>query len=222
MKQRRIFVDFDGTIVDVLPRYYELLQAYIGRPCQLNFESYKYLKRLGIKDHDIVSRLCDGHCIELSSYLKFKRSNLEEIEWLRKDTIIGFPKDSYDKLKRLGYSVVLLTQRRSEQNLTEQIRLLNLDDCFDDLIVVRPLVDQNAKLIYLENKTTSDDVIVGDSMVETECAEKLGLRGFFVRSGLWDQSFAGSVVKVFDDYDSVIDFLVYEQHCKVRSNDNGV
>jgi phosphoglycolate phosphatase-like HAD superfamily hydrolase len=149
---KTIYVDFDGTIVDVMPRYHGILQSYLkkDKPIELDFNKYKCLKRQGIKDYNIVKSLCEGYELELDDYLKYKRLNLESLEWLKMDKVIGNPKEAYDKLKNQGYKVVLLTKRRHEKNLFKQVNLLNIEKCFDEIVVVKPLLNQNLQFQYLE------------------------------------------------------------------------
>jgi phosphoglycolate phosphatase-like HAD superfamily hydrolase len=210
---KTVYVDFDGTIVDVMPRYHGILESYIKREkfIEIDFNKYKSLKRKGIKDYDIVKRLCEGNEIDLEDYLKFKRLNLENFKWLKKDIIIGSPEEAYHKLQNQGYRVVLLTQRYIEKNLHKQVKMLNIEKCFDEIIVVKPLPNQNAKIKYLKNIINIEDIIIGDSRDEMETAEKLNIAGFFVTSGLWNESFAGPIAQVFNNYNTVVDYIVGER-----------
>ncbi|EKN62755.1 HAD family hydrolase [Schinkia azotoformans] len=210
MMKKTAYVDFDGTVVDVMPRYHGILESYLKKDnlIELDYTEYCFLKRKGIKDHEIVYRLCNGLKIDIESYLEFKRPNLESSFWLKKDIIIGSPKDAYNKLKCLGYNVVLLTQRNYEKRLLQQVAGLGLDNCFDEVLVVKPLLRGNAKLNVLKDKINSEDIIIGDSKIEMECADFLYINGFFVESGLWGTTFAGEKSLIFKTYNLVVDFLL--------------
>lgn len=216
--KKTVYVDFDGTVVDVMPRYHGILESYIKRDIliDLDFDEYKYLKRKGIKDHSIIQKMCEGYELDVEDYVKYKRLNLEKCKWLKKDIIIGSPKEAYFKLKKLGAWVVLLTQRNIEMNLKKQVKLLNLEKYFDEIVVVKPLTTQNAKFTYLKNRVNKKDIIIGDSIVEMESAEKLNIRGYFVKTGLWDESFAGNITQIFSDYNSVVDFVVGDNSKDVK------
>lgn len=203
------YIDFDGTIVDVMPRYHGILESYVRlrTKYKIDFFKYCYLKREGYKDHAIVSELCDGYQINIKDYLEYKRANLEDSYWLSKDKIIGSPKIAIDNLKMMGYKVVLLTQRNNKLNLFNQVKELGLEKQFDEIIVVKPLSNQNAKINYLNNITQPDDIIIGDSKIEIECANTLNIRGFFVESGLFNSKCIIQNVVSFRNFNEVVEYL---------------
>lgn len=203
------YVDFDGTVVDVIPRYFGILSSYLKDKVstELNLEKYKILKRRGLKDHQIVLKLCDNFKLDINDYIQYKRENLESEFWLKRDVIIGSPREAYNKLKSLGYRVKLLTQRNHENRLLDQVKRLGLEECFDDIIVVKPLVGGNAKVNILKNKVNKKDIIIGDSSIEMECARYFNIKGYFVRTGLWEDKYANSDSLIFENYNSVVDFL---------------
>ena len=203
------FIDFDGTIVDVFPRYYGILSEYLKEIANesLDFSQYKKLKRLGKKDHIIVKELTQGLEIDIDEYLKYKRERLESFSWLLKDTLIGNPEGANLKLKNMGYKVVLLTQRYNKNNLNKQLEILNIKECFDEVVMVKPIAGQNVKAVYIGTMSNSDDIIVGDSKVEIDASILLNINGYFVESGLFSAESLGIHNLVFDDYDSVVNYI---------------
>ena len=180
MSKNNVFVDFDGTIADVFPRFYGILSNYIEQYFdeELDYSMYRELKRLGKKDHVIVKELIYGLEINIENYMNYKRERLESFQWLQKDNIIGDPKDAYEKFKIIGYDVVLLTQRNNKNNLLKQIDTLKIDDCF------------------------------GDSKVEIEVSRVLNIQGYFVNTGLISAPYAGVYDMVFENYNSVVNYLL--------------
>ena len=81
--KKNAYVDFDGTIVDVMPRYYGILESYLNKNglFDLEYEQYCNLKRQGIYDHIIVKEVCSGLLINVEDYLKYKRLKLENKDW---------------------------------------------------------------------------------------------------------------------------------------------
>lgn len=208
--KKNAYVDFDGTIVDVMPRYYGILESYLKKYGLINleYEQYCYLKRQGIFDHIIVKEICSGFMINVENYLKYKRFKLENNDWLFKDIVIGSPLDAYQKLHMNGYTVKLLSIRNNETPLVNQVESLHLTNCFDEIVAVKPISSGNAKENYLRDIINHDDIIIGDSYVEMKCAEVFGIRGFFVKSGLWNSSFAGTKGLIFDTYNEVVNYLI--------------
>jgi phosphoglycolate phosphatase-like HAD superfamily hydrolase len=204
------FIDFDGTIVDVFPRYYGILIEYLGsiKYMPLDFPKYKTLKRLGYKDHIIVKELTRGQEIDVDDYYKFKRENLENLSWLKKDVLIGNPRSLNLQLKNIGYRVVLLTQRNNKNNLLKQLDILNIRDSFDDIIIVKPRAGQNVKADHIKKNYSPDDIIIGDSSVEIDASRILNISGYFVESGLFSAKSLGIDNLVFSDYNAVVDYIV--------------
>lgn len=204
-----VYFDFDGTIVDVFPRYYGVLSSYVEKITdqELDFTLFKTFKRSGMKDHQIVNCIIPDIKFDIEEYLTFKRNELENLDWLYKDTIIGDFNDAYVKLKAKGYKIVLITQRNNKQNLFQQVKLLELVKYFDDIVVVKPRAGANVKIDYLKEKVCADDVIIGDSKVEIEVANKLNISGYFVNTGLFSSEFLAINERVFDNYNSVVNYI---------------
>lgn len=207
--RKTAYVDFDGTVVNVFPRYHHILKSYLNQKTsiELDYNKYCFLKRQGMKDHNIVQTICRGYNLDIEEYVKYKRLNLESEENLRKDIIIGSPEIAYKKLNKLGYKIILLTQRNYQDRLVNQVGSLNISNCFDNIIVVTPLSNINTKLEFLKNQVNVDDIIIGDSKTEMECASVLGIEGFFVETGLWGKEFAGPKTNIVDNYNTAVQIL---------------
>lgn len=208
--KKTAYIDFDGTIVNVLPRYYGILATFFKEQASLylDYDKYCFLKRQGLKDHVILQQLCEGYILNIEQYMAYKKTNLESEEWLKRDTVIGLPHKAYKQLKKAGFKVCILTQRCYEDRLKVQIDSLNLNNSFDDIITVKPILNQNAKAIFLKDKIGEKDIIIGDSPVEMECSHLFNIDGFFVETGLWGKQFAYHENQVFVNYNAVADFLV--------------
>lgn len=205
------YIDFDGTIIDVIPRYYGVLAKYLNDQASLHldFDKYYFLKQQGLKDHIIVQKSCNGYNINIEHYVAFKKSNMEDERWLIKDTIIGSPYKAYYQLHTIGFKVCVLTQRNYKERLIDQIYSLKLENAFDDIIVVKPITNKNVKLLFLKNKIGKKDIIVGDSPAEMECAYLLNIDGYFVETGLWAKNYVRHKTHAFVNYNAVADFLTF-------------
>lgn len=189
MDKKTVYVDFDGTVVDVWERYYGITQDYVsslGSDVLIDFEKYKKLKRNRLKDHEIIKCLAEVD-IDINSYMSFKLEELEKRYRLKADIVIGNPLHAYQTLRTAGYEVKLLTQRYNKENLIWEINYLRLQNAFDELIVVKPRKHENVKLKYLKERVGKHDVIIGDSPAEMECGRILGITGIFVKSGLFSR-----------------------------------
>lgn len=204
MQNRTAYIDFDGTIVDVFPRYFKIIQEYMinNFNLRLPYGIFVYRKRTGKKEHEIIREHCQRD-IDIEDYVMFKRERLENKEYLKEDRIIDNPQLAYEKLKKEGYHVKLLSQRRNAENLRWEIGYLNIKNCFDSITVVEP-TSNNAKLEYLKNIVNKDDIIIGDSPLDMECAEELNIKGYFVESGLYNSDVFSCEIRKAADYNAVV------------------
>lgn len=208
MNRKCVYVDFDGTIVDVMKRYHGVLAEYlakVGVENGLEYSEYIYLKRAGYKDHEIVKKCC-GSEIQIPEYVLYKREQLEKKRWLRLDTLIGEPMKAYNQLKAKGYDIRLLTQRNSESNLLEEIEWLQIVHAFDEIIVVKPQKG-NAKLEYLKRVINREDILVGDGPLEMECTKLLDVKGYFVQTGLYGECPIGTGICGYNTYNAVAQYI---------------
>jgi len=205
---RTVFVDFDGTIVDVFPRYYGILSSYLEKYTdkKMDYDTYRKMKKAGNKDNQIVEKIL-GIKIDIMDYLSYKSEMLEDPRWLKKDIVFGDPKDAYDKLKEIKYNVVLLTQRNKEDNFYRQINDLKIRNCFDDLVILKPCIGRNVKTDYISAHYHKENIVIGDSKTEIEAAKMLNIEGYFVETGLFSSCYVGIKEFIFDNYNIAVEYL---------------
>lgn len=207
---KTIWLDFDGTVVDILPRYYQVLSDYIF-PERMRFEDYCKLKRGGNKDHEIIHELT-GQDIDVPDYMKYKREYLEKKHYLRMDKRIGNPVMNYTLLKQTGYTVTILTQRNNRKNFESQLGWIQEKQICDGYVVVKPQPGENVKKNFLERHALYGDIVIGDSRMELECAQIDGVRVFIVDTGLISKEYISehmlsSSAQCFNGYDEVARYL---------------
>lgn len=187
MNRSFVFIDFDGTVVDVWKRYYGIFSSYIEKldMDSVSIESFIAKKRKGLKEHEIVNPK-DLVDFNIGDYVLHKQERLESVDWLKEDNVIEGVRESISELKTLRFQCVLVTQRRVKENLFKQLCDLNLINVFDEIIVVTPLPTGNAKIEALSAKTIEGGYFIGDSRIDKECAEFYGLPYFHVDTGLSD------------------------------------
>lgn len=176
-----IYIDLDGTLLDVFDRYYGIFIEYarnIG--VSISKEEYIQFRHHGLSENEMLRR-CYGKEINVLSWKQYKRERLEKREWLLKDFVIGNPQI----IRECTVPCTLITQRRNKTEAFYQIDRLKLTELFEQVVVLEPLQQGNSKLEYLSRRVTKGDAIIGDSKIELECARKLGITGYFVKSGLF-------------------------------------
>lgn len=206
---KKIFFDFDGTLVNVWNRYYNILYDFvkIENP-EIHFTISEYIEaKLRLqKDHLVLADLVK-YDLNIDKYMTFKRKYLEQESYLRLDKPIGNFKEFCIQMREKGYMIFLVSARHSENMFYKQLGWLGYDKLFDEIKIISP--NKQTKLEYFKSIAHTNDVIVGDSMAELEGA--IGrCKGYFVRSGLhlYDETGLLSLgLTVIDDYTKLREVL---------------
>ena len=206
---KTIYIDFDGTLVNVYKRYIGILQSFLGNDYRINEKQYIHYKKKRVYDHKIVKLIFYVYKIDLKKYIIYKSDLIETEKWLALDELIGNPIFYINKIKIAGFKVSLLTARNNKNNLKSQLKKLNIVNLFDKIHVVGFKKNINTKLELLKNIYMQGDIIIGDSPMEIEAADSLNLDSYFVNSGLYNKSFFKNLSYDFCDYQEVFDKILY-------------
>lgn len=203
-----IFLDFDGTLVDVMPRFHAIFSDYLVAKgfSPITLSEYSRFKRLYSYDPEIFKAL--NIDLPWEEYREWKVSRVESLSYLRLDKLIGKPRYVIERLKNRGYSIVLLSARRIRENLIKELEWLKISDLFDDVLVTETY-EIDSKVQKLAQIAGNGDIVVGDSETELAAARELGIRHFGVATGLRSAEFLfenGARV-VLRDYTALLDVL---------------
>ncbi len=193
MKKIKYIIDFDGTIVDVWERYYRIFIEYFK--VDISKEDYKKIKKIFPYDIDLIEYLKLENSNE---YYKFKKKYLEDIEYLKKDTLL-IEKEKILKIFKLS-NVILLTIRNNKRNFENQLKFLGLNEIKRKTIVLHSLDKKVKKEFVLKNRDLFSESIlsIGDSETDLEIGTLSFAKSYFVNTGLRNQN------KVKDNYDFII------------------
>ena len=185
----KLFLDFDGTLVDVSERFYRIFSDFLKLKGILDVpekDEYRKLKRRLVYDPEIFKFL--GLRIEWEEYRKWKWENVEDPGYLLFDTPLCDIRDLVCKLRDKGYQVYVLTARRKPRNFWEELKRLKLHDLFDDVFITGDY-SLDSKKRMIEDIVEPEDIIVGDSEMEIHAARSLGIRHMGVATGLRSADF---------------------------------
>lgn len=183
-----IFLDFDGTLVDVMPRFHAIFSEYLtqkGYPSP-DVDEYRRLKQSHSYDPEIFKVL--GFEIDWKDYRTWKMERVESLDYLRLDRLIGDPHQVIAQIRQKGYSVVLLSARMEKENLMLELKWLGIHDLFDSVIVTERY-EEDSKARALAGLVGEGDIIVGDSETEVIASRELGIKHFGVATGLRSPGF---------------------------------
>lgn len=177
-----LILDFDGTIVDVYERYFNIFNDF-WKIDDLSLKDYIDTKKKLEYDNIILKHLSrDFSESEYLLYKKFKKKYLEDEQYLKYDNLII--NENSMKLIKANYSI-LITIRRNKINLIKQLELLEIRDIFNEIIILEPNNDKT-KYNYFkaQNISMKDCIVIGDSNTDLEISRLSPLKTFFVDSGL--------------------------------------
>lgn len=179
---RRLFLDFDGTLVDSRRRQYDLFQE-LGRPAALGFDEYWRCKRAGINQAEMLRRYCG---LPDDRHGEFKSAWLEQIEdpaRLETDLVIsGVP----DFLARSAahFELYLVTGRQHFDRLVTQMKKLGLHERFTAILNTEQRRSK-VELVRSRASTGPGDVFVGDMAEDVLTGKELGMYTVAVTSGAY-------------------------------------
>lgn len=190
-----IYIDFDGTLVDVWPRFYSVF-CDINEKYNIQFDEYKKIKLKYGKDELVAKEfgfaLCDNYFYE-------KKNRLENLEYLAKD--IPFLPIEYINSK-FSENTMILTKRRNPENFKKQIKDIGLK------LPYRVIAENISKLDWIQKyEEHTSGIIIGDSVVDLEVGKTNYIFPYMVKSGLgtyYEFEKMGVKYKLFDNLLEVI------------------
>ena len=196
---RNIFIDFDGTLVDIAPRHYRVYRKCVekmgGTP--LDRKKYWELKRDNISWNELL--LISG--LEINNrddYLEFFIDRIESLEELYRDELFV---DSLSALKKLSSNdnkLYLLSLRRNSDALDKQIEKLGIECFFEEILsghsdTKEGTLLKKADIIKQTIDNPEDSIIVGDTEADVAAAQQLNATSIALLSGIRSKKFLKSM-----------------------------
>lgn len=173
-----IFLDLDGTVVDIWTRYYQVFLA-ASELTGISQRDYVKAKQALVSD-DKVARYFGG---ELPSwYFSKKRTLLESEDYLRLDTLL-VAVEALDAIFS-KFECRILTSRRQASACLAELDSLGLGHLSDRTIVLNPDLGISKKAFLAQNFCQASHIVVGDSESEWETAALENIDAVLVRTGL--------------------------------------
>lgn len=196
---RNIFIDFDGTLVDIAPRHYRVYKKCVekmgGTP--LDRKKYWELKRDNISWNELL--LISG--LEVNNrddYLELFIDRIESLEELYRDELFV---DSLSALKKLSSNdnkLYLLSLRRNSDALDKQIEKLGIGCFFKEILsghsdTKEGTLLKKADIIKQTIDNPEDSIIVGDTEADVAAAQQLNATSIALLSGIRSKKFLKSM-----------------------------
>jgi len=191
--KNNLFIDFDGTIVDIADRHYATYVASIASVSDakpIDKDLYWRLKRSDAQWNEILSINNTSH-LEKKFISKFI-DTIETMDMLRRDKLFKGAKEFINKVK-FSNNVYLVSLRRNHSNLLMQLEYLGLNDTFDKVLSGHS--DTKAGTLLKKADViqglglSSQGVMIGDTEADIVASKELGFRVIAVTSGIRDNKF---------------------------------
>lgn len=151
------FIDLDGTLVDLWPRYYQVFCTLLHAG-NVTLEQYKKSKQQYIKDEKVAKSL--GYKLP-KGYFFEKAQLLEEKKYLALDHLLM----TKEEIKNIfgNKKTILLTKRRFPEHLEWQLNQWGLH--------IPTVTVSDTKLQWLQEHCSEKSIIVGDSLMDLEAGK---------------------------------------------------
>ncbi len=231
----RIITDFDGPIMDVSERYYQVYQfclSQISRPDQIIHQLPKSefwrLKRAQVPERQIgqMSGLDD---MQAAEFARLRRQTVHTRPYLNYDTPIAGATETLEQIQALGIDLLVMTMRRTSE-LEEAFSRCDLGRFFapdrryclsEDYVKTtdvgdKPLLMQRA----IAELPPAESWMVGDTEADIAAAKTHGLKVVSVLSGIRDRTQLSQHQPdwVAADLGEAVDIILQQANCSVYLN----
>ncbi|MBN1645256.1 HAD family hydrolase [Candidatus Woesearchaeota archaeon] len=186
MKNKVIFCDFDGVIIDNSDKLYSIYRDLMKEKRILSKIEYWNLKKIKIPEEEIIKKTFNNENF-IQGYMEKRKDMIEDEKFLEFDRLIANSIESIKKLKE-NNKVILLTKRKNKNNLFTQLRKMKILNIFDEILVSGTV---SKKDLILKSSLFAKDqsVIVGDTEEEISVGKNLGIQTIAVLTGLRARKF---------------------------------
>lgn len=187
----KVFCDLDGTLIDISTRHYkvysELVNSFKGNA--VDKATYWDLKRKKTKWIELLPMSSLPATLE-SDFLSAFISKIEDVSYLEIDKPFEGVFESLDLLKQ-KHQLYLVSLRRNENNLKQELAWLGLQSHFDEVLSGHSENDgYDVKIALIKERLRGEaGAIIGDTEADIVAGKELGLTTIAVTSGIRDEQF---------------------------------
>ncbi len=206
-----IFFDFDGTLVDITERWWQLhrdVASAFGLPHCTDREEYISQKRSGRREVDIMKKISDND-EGIQVYCRERVKRIELPKYLCYDTLFDDTVPTLCSLRSQGHELAVVTKRRSREDFFNECNELGLSPYIkstyvDDRVSKKVLLTRHYSASEL-----SHSLFVSDDLADAETARNLGMQSVVAGYGCRTSEFLASNGAAQHIIHSVTDVLSY-------------
>lgn len=193
-----IFIDFDGTLVDIRERHYRVYRYCCGARggTPLSIDQYWNQKRDNVSWSEILRESSVASNDE-KQFLNDFIGLIESPDQLATDQLFVGAKEALEKLARKN-TLFLLSLRRNPDSLREQIMNLGISGFFSQILSGHSETKEgtlSVKADIIKNVIADIDtsVVVGDTEADIVAAKSIGATSVGVTSGIRSRTYLSTL-----------------------------
>lgn len=195
-----MLIDFDGTIVDLWPRYHTVFCDLTK--CDISLNQYRALKQRFKKDEYLANLLKLQLPID---YFSRKAVCLEDRSHLRQDMLL-LPREELLSFVEQNKSVIL-SRRRNTENFKWELEYLGLQDLQGKAVCV-----DESKLEWAIENIEGEATIIGDDVQDLQVAMLPSVNAIMVLSGLGTQEDFSSLGIAHETFQTLREYAGSRSH----------
>ncbi len=168
----KLFLDFDGTIVDCRNRLYGLLTE-LAPGHGLSLERYWRLKRSGLTQPELTRKFLGFSESAVNEYSRRWLERIEEEFRLDQDALVPGLGSFLRRQAGLG-NLYLVTNRQFRERTVRQVERLGLAGFFQEILVTEQKCSKAALVESAALSVTPEDIFIGDTGEDILAARELG------------------------------------------------
>lgn len=177
---RRLFLDFDGTLIDSRLRQFELFVELSGNTT-ITLGEYWNAKRDGIIQSDMLTKYAKFTPNEEWIFKKKWMEAIEEQSRLLRDDVIDNAHAFLSESAK-HFNLYLVTGRQHRDRLIDQIQKLGIERYFSGVLNTAQRISK-AQLVRANTASAIGDIFIGDSGEDILAGKELGIFTVGVTSG---------------------------------------
>lgn len=179
--RRRIYLDFDGTLINSQGRLYRLFKELCPE-CDLTEDEYNAVKRSRVSQKALLKDKYGYTDEQVADFHRAWMDKVEEKERVETDFPCAGVTTFLEKLLKTN-DLYLVTNRQKKDLVRFQIEKFGWTAFFKDLLVTEGKASK-AELIRFAVTPMPCDVLIGDTGEDVKCARELGVHAVAVAWGI--------------------------------------
>ena len=194
MTRKNVFIDLDGTLVNIAPRHHRVytfcVDYFGGKP--LPIADYWSLKRRDARWSEVLALSGLDAAIE-PEFLRLFIGRIESAEELLKDKLFPESLAALEELSR-DNTLYLLSLRRNKEALNQEVNNLGIRRYFKEILsghsdTKAGTLNKKAEVIRSTGVDTDSVIIIGDTEADVAAAQQLGVVSVALGSGVRNRKF---------------------------------